>query len=168
MNRLDERKDSMNDKSTLSNTEELFVTEQKAMQQPSFMVKKGEVFEPFNSALIAQAIDWARAGYEDETDNAALLEETIRNCFDGINEEEITDAMILAAVAFIERDPAYGYVSARLLFKKLFREVTTKSVGQADIDHEYAQAFIRCIKTGVEHELFDKRLLEFDLETLAD
>lgn len=167
MNRLDERKDSMNDKSTLSNTEELFVTEQKAMQQPSFMVKKGEVFEPFNSALIAQAIDWARAGYEDETDNAALLEETIRNCFDGINEEEITDAMILAAVAFIERDPAYGYVSARLLFKKLFREVTTKSVGQADIDHEYAQAFIRCIKTGVEHELFDKRLLEFDLETLA-
>lgn len=167
MNRLDERKDSMNDKSTLSNTEELFVTEQKATQQPSFMVKKGEVFEPFNSVLIAQAIEWARAGYEDETDNAALLEETIRNCFDGINEEEITDAMILASVAFIERDPAYGYVSARLLFKKLFREVTAKSVGQADIDHEYAQAFIRCIKIGVEHELFDKRLLEFDLETLA-
>lgn len=167
MNRLDERKDSMNDKSTLSNTEELFVTEQKAMQQPSFMVKKGEVFEPFNSALIAQAIEWARAGYEDEADSAALLEETIRNCFDGISEEEITDAMILAAVAFIERDPAYGYVSARLLFKKLFREVTAKSVGQADIDHEYAQAFIRCIKIGIEHELFDKRLLEFDLETLA-
>jgi ribonucleoside-diphosphate reductase alpha chain len=157
----------MNDKSTLSNTEELFVAEQNIGQQPSFRVKNGEILEPFNSALVVQAIEWARAGYEEETDNAALLEETMRNCFDGMTPDKVTDAMILASVAFIERDPSYGYVSARLLFKKLFREVTAKSVSQSDIDHEYAQAFVRSIKIGVESELFDKRLLEFDLDTLA-
>lgn len=162
MNGLDERKDSM-DKQAFSMNKEFVST----VKYDTFQVKKGDEQEPFNIALIAQAISWAQAGYEEETNRDALVEETVRNCFNGITEGEISDAMILAAVAFIERDPAYGYVASRLLFKKLYREVTTKSVMQSDLDHEYAQAFIKGIKSGVECGFYDERLLDFDLDTLA-
>lgn len=123
--------------------------------------------EPLRIDQLQQTIIWASAGYEDVIDVSLVVEETIRNMFDGISTREIADALIMGAVTFIEKDAAYGYVTARLLFKKLYKEVTGKSVLHADVDHVYCQAFIQGIKKGVEHGIFDERVLTFDLENLA-
>ena len=52
-----------------------------------------------------------------------IYQEVSRIIFDGIATIEIEKACILAAVAFIERDPAYGVVATRLLLQKLMHEV---------------------------------------------
>ena len=119
------------------------------MDTAVYRVKKRDgILVPFSHALIEQAIVWAQSGYEDEVDTQLLVQETVRNCFDKISESEIADALIMAAVTFIERDPVYGHVAARLLFKKLFRQVTTKSVLGSDVDHEYSVHFVAGIQPG--------------------
>ena len=160
MNKLQKRKDFMDQFS-------LNMSQEAQTMLSSITIKKGEEREKLNPDLIDRSLLWARAGFQEDTDLLLLREETVRNCFDGMTENDISHALILAAVAFIERDPAYGYVAARLLFKLLYREVTTHSVLSTDVDHTYAQSFIRGIKHGVDQGLYDKRLLDFDLNQLS-
>lgn len=166
MKPVDNQKDIMNQEQ-MKSTQPL-VSAAQIESTSSYRVTKADgSLVPFDVALIRQTIEWAQSGHEEETDIQLLIDETINNSFDKITEKEIADALILAAVAYIERDPAYGYISARLLFKKLFRLVTGKSVLGSDVDHEYSTHFISGIKQGIETEGFDKKLLDFDLERLA-
>lgn len=123
--------------------------------------------KPFSLERIQEAIAWACSGYEQDIASDLIIEETINNIFDGIKDNEIADALVLAAAAFTERDPAYGHVAARLLFKKLYKQVTYKSALRSDVDHEYAQVFIAGIKKGVEQKIFTEQLLTFDLQSIA-
>lgn len=121
MERMEERKDYMN--YTQRKTTQFSLPSNETMTAPiSFSVTKRDGgYEPFNIEKIKRTIQWAQTGgYEEDTDIGVLLEETVRNCFDKISLPQIADTLILAAVAFIERDPAYGYIAARLLFKKLY------------------------------------------------
>src|SRR3972149_9584482 len=107
MNRFQERKDHMNEqKQSVSETKSLLQSAMHPVSFPVYRVKNragGE--EAFSRELILRSIEWAQAGYEDEVDTQSLINETVQNCFDGITQSEISDAMMLAAVAFIERDP---------------------------------------------------------------
>ena len=49
----------------------------------------------------------------------AILAETERNLYDGISEDELALAPILAARTLVETDPDYARASARLLLDKL-------------------------------------------------
>lgn len=121
----------------------------------------------FDVNRMYKTIRWASIGHERFIDADAILQETIRNIYDGISAAEISEALILGTVPFIEKEPAYGYVAAQLVLKKLFREVTGVSIEYCDRDHLYRQSFISSIKRGVAVALFDERLLNFDLERLA-
>src|SRR3990172_66781 len=44
-----------------------------------------------------------------------ILDRTLRDLYDGVPMEEVRKSAILAARALIEKDPAYSYVTARLL-----------------------------------------------------
>lgn len=145
----------------------VFSAKQDAPSVDGFRVKKGGQYESFKIELIEQAFAWAIGGYENDVNLELLVHETLRNCFDGMTEREIADALIMGTSPFIEQDPAYGYIAARLLFKKLYRQTTGKSVLQSDVGHAYYRLLIDSINRGVNVKAFDKRLLEFDLETLA-
>lgn len=116
---------------------------------------------------LRRSIAWAARGFENIIDMQAIINETMRNIFDGVSHHEVAEALILATSAFIEHDPAYGFASSRLLFKKLFKEVTKKSVFDAEYDSIYRKSFIQAIQKGAALELYDTRMLEFDLEFLA-
>ena len=75
-----------------------------------------------------------------------ILQEVINTIFDGVSSREIADALIMATSSFIERDPAYNYVAAQLLLKKLFKEVTGTTIRSAAYDRLYRQSFIESIK----------------------
>src|SRR5436190_24234563 len=60
------------------------------------------------------------------------------------------------------------YVAGRLLFKKLYKEVTGLSVLSCDIEAEYRKAFIKSIEHGVKEDLFVAEMLSFDVERLAE
>ena len=131
------------------------------------VTKRNGLRQTINFASLRQSIAWAIAGHELYIDTNALMQETLKNIYDGISKDELTDALILGAVACIERDPAYSYAAARFLFKKLFREVTKVSIVQS-VPDIYAASFKKGIQEGVAVGYLDRRLLDFDLEFLAN
>ena len=79
--------------------------------------------EPLDVQHVRRKLIRACAGLEDRTNWRELAEETLQNLYDGVRCEEIDKAMIFAAKARIEREPAYSYVAARLLTNIIYREV---------------------------------------------
>ena len=143
-------------------------SDEKKIHSAFSVTKKNSIHETLDLERIYQTIAWASTGYESIVDIDLIIQETMKNIFDGISSTEIADALTLATISFVELDPAYSYVAARLLFKKLFKEVTDHSVTETDNSSIYKQTFINGITNGVATHLFDNRMLDFDLDYLAD
>jgi ribonucleoside-diphosphate reductase alpha chain len=67
----------------------------------------------------------------------------------------------------MEKDPAYSQVTARLLMHTIRKEVFGKEVAQEDAAQNYVEYFPKFIKKGIEAELLDAKLGQFDLKKLA-
>jgi ribonucleoside-diphosphate reductase alpha chain len=104
---------------------------------------------------------------------APVLAEARRNLYDGISEDELSLASIMAARTLVEQEPNYTYVSARLLLDKLRREVlsfvhgTATTASQEQMTERYHDYFSAYIKTGIDAELLDPELARFDLQQIA-
>jgi len=61
-------------------------------------------------------------GLESIASSEEVLQEAVKNFYEGIKLEEVDQANIMAARAKIEKDPAYSYVAARLLLDVIYRE----------------------------------------------
>ena len=103
-----------------------------------------------------------------------IIEETLRNIYDGIPESEVGTALTMSARTLIEKEPNYTYVSARLLLDNLRREALSfvydhcYEATYGEMVDQYADYFIRYIQRAAELELLDAKLaLEYDLERLA-
>ena len=112
-------------------------------------------------------IENACAGLGTEVKAEPILAETMRNLYDGVPMDEVYKASILAARTLLEKDPDYTYATARLLFHTISREVLGRDVAQADMAAAYVDYFPGFIKRGVEAELLDQKLLQYDLKRLA-
>jgi len=102
-----------------------------------------------------------------EVNPKVVVEQAVRDCYDGISFNEVRRALILSARSLIEREPAYNYVTARLLLDLIRAEVLGESVNHAAMQSGYAEYFPQYIKLGVEAGLLDKRLAQFDLTRLS-
>ncbi|HCA26765.1 MAG TPA: ribonucleoside-diphosphate reductase subunit alpha [Betaproteobacteria bacterium] len=100
-------------------------------------------------------------------DPQLVLTATLKNLYDGMPMEEVYRSAILAARALIEKDPAYSFVTARLLLNDARREVLGEEVSQAAMAARYAEYFPVFIEEGVAAELLDERLAHFDLARLG-
>lgn len=104
---------------------------------------------------------------------AAVLAETSRNLYDGISQDELSLAPIMAARTLIEQEPNYTYVSARLLLDRLRGEALScvhdkpTNASQADMASGYGEYLAAYVKTGIEAELLDPELGKFDIDRLA-
>jgi ribonucleoside-diphosphate reductase alpha chain len=96
-----------------------------------------------------------------------IVQETMRNLYDGVPIDEVYKASILAARTLIEKDPDYTYATARLLMHTIRREVLGEEVSQEDMDTRYAEYFPKFIAKGVKNELLDEKLQQFDLARLG-
>ena len=96
-----------------------------------------------------------------------IVAETMRNLYDGVPIDEVYKASILAARTLIEKDPDYTYATARLLMHTIRREVLGGEVTQEDMATRYAEYFPKFIAKGVQNELLDEKLQQFDLERLG-
>ena len=110
----------------------------------------------------------ACVGLDKLADPEAILAETLKNLYDGVPVEELHKSAILAARALMEKEPAYSQVTARLLLHTVRKEVFGKEVAQQDAAAEYVDYFPKFIKKGIEAELLDAKLAQFDLKKLAD
>ncbi len=122
---------------------------------------------PLEVAALRRLLESACVGLERDTSPAQILEATLRDLYDGVPAEEVRKSAILAARALIEKDPAYSYVTARLLLHTIRLEVLGAEVPQEAMQARYASAFPQIIHRGIEAELLDAELAQFDLERLG-
>ena len=123
---------------------------------------------PLDMQQVRDLITAACIGLEKHVDADAILSETVKNLYDGVPVEELHKSAILAARALMEKDPAYSTVTARLLMHTIRKEVFGKEVAQADAQANYLEYFPRFIKKGIEADLLDAKLAQFDLKKLGD
>ena len=81
--------------------------------------------------------------------------------------DEVYKASILAARTLIEKDPDYTFATARLLLHTIFKEIIGREVMPVDRATAYADYFPQFIKKGVDNDLLDEKLLQYDLPRLG-
>lgn len=135
---------------------------------PAFAVlKRDGSSEQFDEHKVWYTFTRAARGLEHSVSPALMFEELRRTIFEGILTTDLEKAQIMAAGTFIERDPAYGIVAARLLRQKLAREVIGRSITENDYPSAYKEAFMLGIHRSVSLGLLDSRMADFDLGMLA-
>ena len=126
------------------------------------------VRRPLDMGQVRALITAACVGLEKHADADAILAETVKNLYDGVPVEELHKSAILAARALMEKDPAYSLVTARLLMHTIRKEVFGQEVAQGDAKTHYIDYFPKFIKKGIDAELLDTKLSQYDLAKLAD
>lgn len=122
---------------------------------------------PLDMVALHALVESACIGLGDHVSPAAILESALRNLYDGVPVDEVRRALILAARTLIEKDPDYNYVTARLQLHVIRLEVLGEEVAQGAMETRYAEYFPKYVKLGIEAELLDPRLAEYDLARLA-
>ncbi len=112
-------------------------------------------------------IESACEGLGDSITAAPIEAETMRNLYDGVPLDEVYKASILAARTLIEKDPDYTFATARLLLHTIFKEILGREVMPVERSQAYVDYFPQFIKKGVDNELLDEKLLQYDLPRLA-
>ncbi|HRG63928.1 MAG TPA: ribonucleoside-diphosphate reductase subunit alpha [Burkholderiales bacterium] len=102
-----------------------------------------------------------------EVNPKLILDEALKNLYDGVSEDEVFKSVILAARLLIESEPAYNSVTARLLMHTIRKEVIGREVSQNEANDLYKTYFGEYIQKGIKAELLDPRLAEFDLTKIA-
>ncbi len=122
---------------------------------------------PLDFGRLQALIESACAGLGADVKADPVLAETRRNLYDGVPIDEVHKAAILAARTLIEKDPGYTRATARLLLHTIRREILGEEVLHEQMHTRYADYFPGFIKKGVQAELLDEKLLQFDLVKLG-
>lgn len=138
-----------------------------AAAKPALQVTDNGQRVPLDQERLQSLIASACRNLNADIQSAPIVTETLRNLYDGVPIEEVFKASILAARTLIEKDPDYTYVTARLLLHTIVREVMGRDVAPAEMQAAYADYFPGFIQKGVDNELLNPELLNYDLPRLA-
>ncbi|MCP3915708.1 MAG: ribonucleoside-diphosphate reductase subunit alpha, partial [bacterium] len=120
-----------------------------------------------NIKKLNETLRRAARGLDDDVDFDDIVREVIKNVYDEVDTVDLDRALVLAAAAFIERDPAYSFLASRLLLQRICKEVIGRSINDEERASTYRETFITHIRTGVDQGHLDPRLGTFDLERLG-
>ena len=134
---------------------------------PELFVTEGGQRVALDMAELRSLVEAACAGLGADVKAEPIMAETRRNLYDGVPMDEVFKAAIMAARTMIEKEPSYTRATARLLLHTIRREILGENVNQAQMSERYAEYFPQFIKRGVEAELLDEKLLQFDLVKLG-
>src|SRR5258706_809276 len=137
-----------------------------AKKEPGLHVVENGQRKLLDRAALRALVQAACEGL-DAASPEAILEATLRDLYDGVPMEEVRKSSVLAARALIEKDPAYSYVTARLLLHRVRLEVLGEEASQADMATRYATYFPQFIERGIAAGLIDPELAKFDLQKLG-
>src|SRR5256712_6927015 len=142
------------------------LAEKAAKKEPGLHVVDNGSRKPLDRAALRALVQAACEGLA-ETAPEAILEATLRDLYDGVPMEEVRKSAVLAARALIEKDPAYSYVTARLLLHAIRFEALGDEASHADMAVRYGADFPPFIERRIAAELLDPELARFDLKTLG-
>ncbi|ENW34419.1 ribonucleoside-diphosphate reductase subunit alpha [Acinetobacter baumannii] len=120
--------------------------------------------QPLDLSALQATVNRAAEGLEG-IDVQAIIDETVKNLYNGVKESDIATTMMMATRTRIEQEPNYTYVTARLLRDELVSTgLAFLSLPADTAENNALEAFL---KKGVELDLLSPDLLKFDLEKLA-
>lgn len=108
----------------------------------------------------------------EEVSSELIVADTVKNLFDKVNIKDVRKTLIMSSRTLIETEPNYSYVTSRLLLSDACIEVAkvlelpAPKLGE-DMKGLYPSFFSASIAKGVEVELLDPKMQEFDLERLG-
>ena len=120
--------------------------------------------QPLDLSALTATIETASAGLEG-IDVQAIVDETVKNLYNGVKESDIATTMMMATRTRIEQEPNYTYVTARLLCNELVG-TGLEFLGLAT-DTLESDALEPFLKKGIELDLLSPELLDFDLAKLS-
>ena len=140
---------------------------EKAEQGSLKIRKKSGALASFDKEKVLNTLTRAKADTKISVDIQLIYQEFLNNVYDEITTSDLEKLLLLSTVAFIEKDPQLSFVAARLLNQRIYKRVNVKSVQRDNFESEARKAFVRGIQSGVAANVYDKRLLSFDLEFIA-
>ena len=121
---------------------------------------------------LVAVVNEACSGLE-HVDGSLIIDDTLRNIFDGVNEADVNPALVMSARALIEKEPNYSYAAARLLLDGLRREALSY-VNQGDVEATQAQMaeqyplyFRKYVEAASSLDLLGHELVKYDLDRLG-
>ncbi len=140
------------------------------------VTKRSGVVEDFVADKINKRAERACEGLSDVSASEVVLKARM-DMYDGIKTAELDQALINSARGKIQEEPNYSLVAARLLLFTIYEEVFGEPEALEDrgenlygsaMVEQHKKHFIRNLKHGVEQELINPELLNFDLEKITD
>lgn len=144
------------------------IVEEKIEKQELKVQKRDGRIEIFDMAKVRRVFEIAANGHP-AIDIDMLVGNFHTNIFDGIHSRDIAQATIMTAKSYIERDPQYSYVAAKLFLMNYYKEL----IGSSDMKNSgftkcYRETFKYNVKFLVETEHLSSDLLGYDLDVLAE
>jgi ribonucleoside-diphosphate reductase alpha chain len=124
------------------------------------------VSKPLDLTRLAALVKESCAGLA-EVEPERILKATLKDLYNGVAMEEVRKCVVLAARTLIEKDPAYSFVTARLLLDSLRHEALGEEASQADMAVRYPEHFPHFVQHGVKIGLLNEALLQYDMKVLG-
>ena len=138
-----------------------------ADQESILHVVEDGVRRPLDLLRLRELIISSCDGLHGAADADLILKATLKDLYDGVSAKEVRKCVVLAARQYIEKDPAYSFVTARLLLDSIRYEILEEEASQADMATKYGEYFPKFIKHGISIGLLNPELANYDLIKLG-
>ena len=113
--------------------------------------------QPLDLGALTATIETASEGLEG-IDVQAIVDETVKNLYNGVKESDIATTMMMATRTRIEQEPNYTYVTARLLRNELVSTgLEFLGLSTDTLENDALETFL---KKGIELDLLSADLLQ--------
>ena len=126
---------------------------------------------PLDVERVATLISDACENLEEVTVNE-VLDEALKNLYDGVSITDMRTSLVMSARTKVEKEPNYSFVTARILMDQIRNEalnflgVAEDSTYQ-EMEENYPKAFKAYIDKGIELDILNPELKNFDLDRLS-
>jgi ribonucleoside-diphosphate reductase alpha chain len=138
----------------------------KAEAATAIIVQDNGIAKPLDLGRLTGLVEESCAGLAD-VEPARILKATLKDLYNGVPMDEVRKCVVLAARTLIEKDPAYSFVTARLLLDAIRHEALGEEATQADMAEKYAEYFPRFVKHGIKIGLLNEALAQYDMKALG-
>jgi len=127
---------------------------------------------PLDVERVASLINDACEGLE-EVSVKEVLDEALKNLYDGVSISDMRTSLVMSARTKVEKEPNYSFVTARILMDQIRNEAlgflgVSEESTYHEMEKHYPTAFKAYIDKGIELDILNPELKEFDLEKLAN
>jgi ribonucleoside-diphosphate reductase alpha chain len=132
------------------------------------ITKRDGSSERFSIDKIRGSVMHVITGYEKEINVDQIVNQVKGEVYEGMPTREIRKALVMTVRSMIEQDPAYAYIASRMILHTINEDLLGDALDYTKSDEQYKAMFIAGITRGVERDLLDIRMKNFDLGRLAN